>query len=354
MNQHPKIFAALELSALSFFWILAVWGNVFFHGASAWSGVGILGIVSIVIGSVWIRRPGWKNSGFRFDHFLPALGWAFGVTLAIVFLFVLFSKMTGLSFHPVSRPAAVLTQVTSYLVWGVLQESFFLGFLFHRWNALCENAEAAIVANALSFAFIHLPDPLFVTIAGVGGLLFTALFFRLRNVFAIGLAHGVLALFVISLFRSGGIIQSMGIGPAQLAPIARTIEREIKSGDRVGMGTHSIVPAQFGTFSHRHPIEKIVGRWDVDNDRLNRGYLDAFLKDSHRVFSVMTEKDFEHLVNLELQKQLFILDAQYIWKRKIKVSDLFQKMPQAENKDWPLRVFRDRVLLVSNQPARQN
>lgn len=344
-----RIFALVELAALFTLWFLVVWSSQIFRGASYHAVAAALTMIFIVLSSLAIRGPGWFASGFRFDNFWSSLlpvGIATACVFAVIALTVLLSHLDAipglpvLSFHSISRPSATGRQITNYVLRGFAQEAFFLGYLFHRWQMLLGHPVKAVAANALSFSLIHLPNSLFVVLTAIGGILFGALFVRYRNVFVMGLAHSVLALCILSVFRGSGVLDSMRIGPAQLTPISKTIAGLIEEEDRVGLGSHSLVPAQFGDVLG-HKIEKIGGKWDVENDRLNTEHLKRFFEDERRVFCVLTEDDFKRYVSPELRDRLHILIAQFAWKRKISPWSVFRQNP--------MTAIRNRVLLVSNE-----
>lgn len=345
MKSTARLFAALELSLLFLLWVLTIWVAWKFSGASVWTAAGILAMALTVLCSIAVRRPGWRASGFRLDNFWPALMRVGLVTLGVVILFAAGGRLAGLSLSPLSG-----TTVVRFLVSGLLQQAFFLGYLFHRWDALFQNPWAAVAANALSFAFIHLPQPWLVMITAAGGFFFSAFFVRVRNVFILGLAHGVLFLFTASWLYHAGLIASARVGPAPLAPLSETIARALAPGDRIGICSRILVPRQFGRTFDR-PIEQIGHRVDANNSSLQDS-VRLFLTGKERVFCIITERDFNRYAPPELRKRLFILGERYTWKHRLVVGNREFAMDFFYGQgDAPIiAAFRDRVLLVSNKP----
>lgn len=340
--------ALLELSSVFLFWVTAVWGAGL-PGGFYWQAASVVGMILVVVFSLAVRRPGWVKSGFRLDNFASSLA---GVGLSLLLLLLILTvvvKFTGLSFQPVSQK-----RILNTIIRGVFQEAFFLGILFNRWNDLLRNPRAAVLANAVSFSLVHLPDPFFVLLTCAGGVFFGALFLKFRNVWVIGLAHGVLGLFIASAFHTEGFLTSMKIGPPQLASFVRIVSREWTSESRFAMGSHDLVAEQFGKTPFL--IEKVSGAFDIENDETNRELLKTFLAGENRVFCAIIENDFFRYVGPELRDHLFILGDQKIWKRRIQIDREFWVEFFYGNKDLPvLGVFRDRVLLVSNKaPGRKN
>ena len=339
----PKM-AALELAAIFLLWVTAIWGALL-PGGFYWQAGSVVGIVFVVLFSLIKRRPGWAHSGFRLDNFVPSF---LGVGLSLLLLLLILTaivKLTGLTFHPVSQK-----RIFNTIVRGVFQEAFFLGVLFHRWHDLLRNPRAAVLANAISFSFVHLPDPFFVLITCAGGIFFGTLFLRFRNVWVIGLAHGVLGLFIASAFHTQGFLTSMKIGPPQLAPFTRIVSKEWMSGSRFGMGSHSLVREQFG--QTLFPIEKVGATFDLRNDEMNQKRIADFLTNPNRVFCAIIEDDFFRYVDPELRSRLFVLSDLRIWKRRIVINREFWIKFLFGNGDLPvLGAFRDRVFLVSNKSS---
>ena len=340
MNPHGRTFALVELGALFSLWTLTVWGAWQWSGVSVWTFAGILGLGGTVLCSLMIRRPGWKDSGFRLDNFWPALVYVGGIILCLLVAFAVTAGIIGLAFPPLSGK-----RIVSLLVSGVLQQAFFLGYLFHRWTLIFRKPSHTVLASAASFALIHLPDSSLVAATAIGGIFLGWLFLQAKNVIVLGLAHGFVVLFIISVLQERVIIKTTQIGPAELAPLAATVARELKPGDRIGFGPHGIGAGQFGRTFEVEPI----GASDLD-DRLNREQLQLFFAANGRVFCAITESDFYHYLEPELRERMFLLDTRYVWKRKLALNRAFLEDFFYGSDDVPvLGAFRDRVLLVSNR-----
>lgn len=342
MNPHGRTFAVIELAILFSLWTLTVWGAWQWSGVSVWTFAGILGLGGTVLCSLMIRRPGWKDSGFRLDNFWSALVYVGGIILCVLAAFAVAARIIGLALPPISGK-----RVVGLLASGVLQQAFFLGYLFHRWSLIFRRPSHAVLASAASFAAIHLPDSSLVGATAIGGLFLGGLFLKARNVIVLGLAHGIIVLFVVSVLQDGGIIETMQIGPPELAPLAATVGRELRPGDRFGFGPHGIGPGQFGR-TLAVSLEPIGGS-DLD-DRLNREQLNLFFAADGRVFCAITESDFYHYLRPELRERIFVLDARYVWKRKLALNQAFLEDFIYGSGDVPvLGAFREQVLLVSNR-----
>jgi hypothetical protein len=284
--------------------------------------------------SVWIRRPGWRECGFRLDNFFPALIRIGLVTVGLLALALVWGKTAGVSLPPVSAGRAI-----DALVSGALQEAFMFGYLFQRWSLIIGNPAGAVMANALTFSLIHLPDPSFALFTAFGALLFGALFVMNRNILVLGLAHSAVLIFILPMVRQGGLIQTTRIGPRSIDPLVETLARELRPGDRIGADPRRVPLGRFEDSALRY--ETIAGENDGDADRVK-----AFLSAPQRVFWIVRERDFHRYVEPESRSRLFILSKRYMWKEEPALKDLFS------SGDIPvIAALRERVLLVSNRPA---
>jgi hypothetical protein len=297
----------------------------------------MVSMAATVACSVWIRRPGWRESGFRLDNFFPALLRVGLVTAALLALALAWGKTAGVSLPPVSAGRAV-----DALVSGALQEAFMFGYLFQRWSLIIGNPAGAVMANALTFSLIHLPDPSFALFTAFGALLFGALFVMNRNVLALGLAHSAVLIFILPMVRQGGLIQTTRIGPRSIDPLVETLARELRPGDRIGIGPRRVPMGRLADSASLR-FETIAEEGDAGS---NGDRVKAFLSAPQRVFWIVPERDFHRYVVPQSRKGLFILSDRYMWKEKPVLGDFFS------SGDIPvIAALRERVLLVSNRQA---
>ncbi len=339
----PRFLAGIELIAIFSVWSVTVWGAWRLTGASVWTVAGFSVLYGIILGSVLIRRPGWKNSGFRFDNFWPALIRVGIPTVLSLILFVTVGWFSGLQLRPFTA-ARVIERLFS----GVLQEAFFLGYMFYRWNTLIQNPIGAVIANAFTFSLIHLPHLPFVILTALGGLFLGALFLKSRNVFVIGIAHGFFSLIILPMIISGGFIKSAVIGPPELAPLAKKIVQRWRPGNQIGVGPHDVSLRHFG-LRFRFRVLKIGNRHN--DDRSNREKVQKFLTAEGRVFCAISKSDYYRYVDSDLRKDTVILGKSHVWKRSLTFNkEWLQRLFFGEGDIPVLAAFRVPVLLVSNKP----
>lgn len=83
-----------------------------------------------------------------------------------------------------------------YLAWGPFQQYVLCAFVFNRLRQAGLAVPSASLGAAVLFGLVHSPNWLLVGVTAVTGLLSCWLFHRHRNIFTLGLAHGVLAMVI--------------------------------------------------------------------------------------------------------------------------------------------------------------
>jgi membrane protease YdiL (CAAX protease family) len=138
-----------------------------------------------------------KAIGFRFDNFSEAIKWN------LVFIFVSIFILSALwpLYFPVNlafykEPRFWQRLLLGYPVWALVQQAIVLGFFFRRFREIFSPYHPlAIVASALFFASIHVPNIPLTIVCFVGGLVWAAIYHFRPNLFAIALSHAALGVF---------------------------------------------------------------------------------------------------------------------------------------------------------------
>jgi hypothetical protein len=232
---------------------------------------------------------------------------------------------------------------------GILQQVFFLGYLFHRWSSLVQNPIGAVALTAVCFGLIHLPQTDLTVATTLGGVVLGLLFVRTRNVWMVGLAHGLLGALMIPTLQSTGVLGGTRIGPAELSPLAARLPGKVRTGDKLALGSSTLDLAQLGAGLS---VESVKLADPAAGEDANRERLVSFLLARERVFCVLLEEDYERYLNPSLQGQVFVLDQQYVWRKRFTLDVGLLRALAFGNGDVPvLATLRQRVLLVSNRPA---
>ena len=80
-----------------------------------------------------------------------------------------------------------------YLLWALEQEFILQAIFFVRLESIYGPRRAVILAAGL-FSLAHLPSPVLTLLSFAGGIVFSELFRRFRNLYPLGVIHGALGL----------------------------------------------------------------------------------------------------------------------------------------------------------------
>ncbi|MGH9801504.1 MAG: lysostaphin resistance A-like protein [Blastocatellia bacterium] len=123
------------------------------------------------------------------------------------------------SFHLTSH---FRTNLLVLPVWAVIQQYVLQAFIYRRmrWLFVAESASAeaqrrqirwAILATAAIFSLTHLPNLMLMLFTLVGALLWSWVYERAPNLFALGLSHAVISLMLMTSLPSW-VLPSMSVG----------------------------------------------------------------------------------------------------------------------------------------------
>jgi membrane protease YdiL (CAAX protease family) len=84
------------------------------------------------------------------------------------------------------------------LLWGPLQQYALQGFINRRAQEVWGRGWKSVLAVALVFALLHMPNPWLAAATFAGGLLWAWVYQRTPNLIALGLSHGLMTWVLIS------------------------------------------------------------------------------------------------------------------------------------------------------------
>lgn len=122
--------------------------------------------------------------------FVPAI-WILPAAIAISALSIFAAARFG-TLHPLYK--GDLKHIAGYVLWTVYQQFLLQDYFMDRLLRLVSNESAAVTIAGTLFAAAHLPGLALTAATLVWGILSCALFRRYRNIWALGLAQGVLGL----------------------------------------------------------------------------------------------------------------------------------------------------------------
>ena len=174
------------------------------------------GISIVFVGYlVWrVRRtPGVLQIwGIRYDNFWPALGAQLGFVAAGALGLVSFGMVSG----SLSLPSTFLLTLVLYPVWGLAQQFALQNLIARNLVGVFSNPVAIAVAAAVLFGISHCPRLELVLLTLVSGIFFTLIYRRRPNLWAVGVAHGLLgslAVYIVLKEDPGGAILDYVLGP---------------------------------------------------------------------------------------------------------------------------------------------
>ena len=89
---------------------------------------------------------------------------------------------------------AVEASVLAYMLWALVQQFILQDFFLVRLLRLLPTRTAAVLVAATLFAVAHLPNSFLMAVTLVWGIAACSLFLRYRNLYSLGVAHGVMGL----------------------------------------------------------------------------------------------------------------------------------------------------------------
>ncbi len=98
--------------------------------------------------------------------------------------------------HPLHGASPLGWHIFGYLLWAFEQQFILQDYFLLRLLRILPNRSAAVIAAAVLFSTAHLPSFVLTVATLAWGIVACTLFLRYRNLYALGLVHGVLGLCV--------------------------------------------------------------------------------------------------------------------------------------------------------------
>jgi hypothetical protein len=121
---------------------------------------------------------------------IPSL-WILPAAIALAALSLFVAAKLG-TLHPLYK--ADFAHISGYVLWTIYQQFLLQDYFMDRLRRLLSNESAALTLAGVLFAAAHLPNLVLTAATLVWGMVSCALFRRYRNVWALGLAQGLLGL----------------------------------------------------------------------------------------------------------------------------------------------------------------
>lgn len=150
------------------------------------SPVALLMTLAIVLA----RRPSLDDLGLS-RRGVAATLWILPAAVVLAIASLLVAKRIG-TLHPLYK--GDFTHIAGYLLWTLYQQFLMNDLFMPRLTRLLVSERAAVGLAAVLFAMAHLPNLSLTAATLIWGAISCALFCRYRNIYALGLAQGLLGL----------------------------------------------------------------------------------------------------------------------------------------------------------------
>jgi hypothetical protein len=144
----------------------------------------------VTLAIVLARRPSLDDLGLSPRGLAPSF-WIFPAAIVVAFASLLVAKHIG-TLHPLYK--GDFKHIAGYIPWTLYQQFLMNDLFMPRLTRLLASGGAAVGLAAVLFATAHLPNFPLTAVTLVWGVISCALFQRYRNLYALGLAQGLLGL----------------------------------------------------------------------------------------------------------------------------------------------------------------
>jgi len=209
----------LEIASVLVSVFITVWAIMPLQLEQRWfSAVPALLAIALMFNSHRVRGESWREIGFTTWHFRRALRLAITPTLIACAAFATVGYLTD-SFH---RTTHFWSNLLVAPVWALVQQYVLQGFIYRRVRSLLLNPLApenerkrrtklAVVTAAAIFSFTHAPNLTLMILTFAGALIWSWVYERAPNLFAIALSHAVISLMLMTALPPW-LLPSMSVG----------------------------------------------------------------------------------------------------------------------------------------------
>ncbi|MFN7947537.1 MAG: CPBP family intramembrane glutamic endopeptidase [Blastocatellia bacterium] len=194
-----RVVTLMEVASVVFTVLITAWVIVPLRLGNWWleSLPGMLALL-LMINSHRLRGETFRSLGFGASHFFQAWRLLIIPMIAAAAMVLLIGRALG-SLHFTTHFWA---SFAGRAAWGLIQQYVLQAFIFRRLRSALINESAtetrlsprlAILVTALLFALVHAPNVTLMALTFVSALLWTWVYSRAPNLWALALSHGLLS-----------------------------------------------------------------------------------------------------------------------------------------------------------------
>jgi hypothetical protein len=147
-------------------------------------------VLLLTLSIVLARRPSREQLGMGWRGFIRS-AWILPASIALGIISAFIAAKFG-TLHPLYK--GDFAHVAGYVFWTIYQQFLLQDYFMDRLLRLGVSESMAVTIAGALFAAAHLPSPWLTAATLVWGILSCALFRRYRNIWALGLAQGLLGI----------------------------------------------------------------------------------------------------------------------------------------------------------------
>src|SRR5689334_8225803 len=197
---------ALEVASVLASVYITVWVIIPLQPRQRWlAAIPALLALALMINSHRLRGERFGEIGFGLRHFGRALRLVGPPTLLACTVFAAVGYFTG-SLHLTTH---FWTSVLVVPVWGLVQQYALQGFIYRRMRSVFvdesgspverrQEVNLAVLATAAIFALAHAPNVMLMLLTLLGALLWSWVYERAPNLWALGLSHAAISLMLMT------------------------------------------------------------------------------------------------------------------------------------------------------------
>ena len=198
--------SALEIASVLVSVIITSWAIIPLQPRQQWlTALPALFAMALMINSQRVRGESLRDVGLGAEHFLRALRLLATPTLAACAAFVAIGYFTG-SFH---RTSHFWVNALGTPLWALVQQYVLQAFIYRRVRFMLlddwiapdgrkKRTRLAILAAAAIFSSAHAPNLSLMTLTFAGGIMWSWVYERAPNLFAIAISHAAVSMMLMT------------------------------------------------------------------------------------------------------------------------------------------------------------